>query len=181
MVDTTLVLWGQTLIYSCYSIAIILLIAWFGYKITKTGKSTKVKPALFYSFVGMLIAMGVSLHIVTYETIPWKAMDHHRASIKADKVFDITVGDHKFNLPAKKLIVNVNDKVLFNVISNDLTYGFGVFRSDNTMLFQMQVVPGHNNDILWQFLKPGLYTIRSTEYSGPKGISMIEKDVLEVI
>lgn len=24
----------------------------------------------------------------------------------------------------------------------------------------------------WEFVKPGLYTIRSTEYSGPKGIGM---------
>ena len=52
----------------------------------------------------------------------------------------------------------------------DLTYGFGLFRPDNSMVFQMQVVPGHRNDILWQFDRPGVYTIRSTEYSGPAGI-----------
>jgi len=77
--------------------------------------------------------------------------------------------------------VNLNDKVLFDVTSEDLTYGFGLFRKDNTMMFQMQVVPGHRNDILWQFNKPGVYTIRSTEYSGPKGIAMIEKDAVEVL
>ena len=49
------------------------------------------------------------------------------------------------------------------------------------MLFQMQVVPGHRNDILWKFVKPGLYTIRSTEYSGPKGVAMIEENVVEVV
>ena len=49
------------------------------------------------------------------------------------------------------------------------------------MLFQMQVVPGHRNDILWQFLQPGVYTIRSTEYSGPKGIAMIEENAVEVV
>ena len=58
--------------------------------------------------------------------------------------------------------------MLFTVTSSDLTYGFGLFRPDNSMLFQMQVVPGHRNDILWQFDKPGVYTIRSTEYSGPR-------------
>jgi cytochrome c oxidase subunit 2 len=71
--------------------------------------------------------------------------------------------------------------VLFDVSSNDLTYGFGLFRQDNSMLFQMQVIPGHRNDILWQFSKSGIYSIRSTEYSGPKGAFMIEKDVVEVI
>lgn len=71
--------------------------------------------------------------------------------------------------------------VVFDVTSKDLTYGFGLFREDNTMLFQMQVVPGHRNDIMWKFVKPGLYTIRSTEYSGPKGIAMIVENAVEVI
>ena len=48
------------------------------------------------------------------------------------------------------------------------------------MMFQMQVVPGHLNDILWHFEKPGVYSIRSTEYSGPAGYAMIEKDVIVV-
>lgn len=71
--------------------------------------------------------------------------------------------------------------VRFDVTSDDLTYGFGVFRPDHTMVFQMQVVPGHKNDVLWRFTKPGLYTIRSTEYSGPKGYAMIVQDAIEVV
>jgi len=67
------------------------------------------------------------------------------------------------------------------VVSKDLTYGFGLFRRDNTMAFQMQVIPGHINDILWQFDRPEVYSIRSTEYSGPKGIKMIVRDVVEVV
>jgi cytochrome c oxidase subunit 2 len=85
-----------------------------------------------------------------------------------------------FKLPSEKLLIDCNDLVLFDVTSNDLTYGFGLFRQDNTMVFQMQVIPGHKNDVLWQFTKPGLYTIRSTEYSGPKGAMMIVKDAVEV-
>lgn len=181
MVDSQVVLNGQTIAYSCYAVAIILLMAWFGYQISKPGKSNKVSSVLFYSFVTMLIVLGVSLHIITYNTIPWTSMDLNRAEIKADKVFDISIENHQFKLPSEKLIINVNDKAMFNVYSKDLTYGFGLFRSDNSMVFQMQVVPGHLNDILWQFDKPGVYTIRSTEYSGPKGAQMILKDVVEVV
>ncbi len=180
MVDSNTVLNGQTIAYTCYTIVIMLVMAWFAMRVTK-GKSSKVSSKLFFSFVGFLVVLGISIHIVTYNTIPWTPMDHNRASIKADKVFDISVENHKFILPSEKMIINTNDKVLFNVTSKDLTYGFGLFREDNTMLFQMQVVPGHNNDLLWQFLKPGIYSIRSTEYSGPKGINMIEKNVVEVI
>jgi len=104
----------------------------------------------------------------------------HRADIAADKVFDIGVANHRFQLPVEKLHVACNDKVLFNVTSEDLTYGFGLFRQDHSMLFQMQVVPGHRNDILWQFDKPGVYTIRSTEYSGPAGVNMVVKDAVVV-
>jgi cytochrome c oxidase subunit 2 len=76
--------------------------------------------------------------------------------------------------------IRCHEKVLFKVTSNDLTYGFGLFRKDNSMVFQMQVVPGHMNDILWQFDKEGVYYIRSTEYSGPKGVDMIVKDAVVV-
>ncbi len=180
MVDSQLVLYGQTIAYTCYAIVIILVMGWFGLKITKSGKSSKISHAFFYTFVGFLVVLGVSLHVVTYNTIPWAPMDVNRDDIQPDKVFNITVENHQFILPSEKLLIEVGEKALFDVTSNDLTYGFGVFRADNSMIFQMQVVPGHRNDILWQFEKPGVYTIRSTEYSGPKGAQMILKDVVIV-
>ncbi len=181
MIDSKLVLTGQTLAYTFYCIVIILLVLWFSIKVTGKGKGLAVKPALFYTFVGFLTVLGVSLHIITYNTIPWAEMDLNRNNYKPDKTFVITVKDHKFILPSDKLIINVNDNVLFDVKSEDLTYGFGLFRSDNSMMFQMQVVPGHRNDLMWHFDREGVYTIRSTEYSGPKGVFMIEKDVVEVL
>ncbi|MFA5817418.1 MAG: hypothetical protein WC865_17590 [Bacteroidales bacterium] len=181
MVDSQVVLNGQTIAYTCYAIVMILLVGWFGFRVTRTGRGNKVSLALFYSFTGLLVVLGVSLHIITFNTIPWASMDIGRDKIKPDKVFDISVENHQFRLPSEKLVINVDDKVLFNVTSADLTYGFGLFRTDNSMLFQMQVVPGHRNDILWQFSKPGVYTIRSTEYSGPKGAAMILKDAVEVV
>ena len=181
MVDSEIVLNGQTIAYTFYAIVIILVMGWFGIRITRSGKGNKVSHALFYTFVIFLTVLGVSLHIITYNTIPWAPMDINRADIEPDKVFAITVENHQFILPSEKLDILVGEKALFDVTSNDLTYGFGLFRQDNSMLFQMQVVPGHRNDILWQFNKPGVYTIRSTEYSGPKGVQMILKDVVEVV
>lgn len=181
MVDSTTVLTGQTIAYTLYCLVIIMLVAWFAIRITGKGTGKGVRPALFYTFAGFLTVLGVSLHIITYNTIPWAEMDLKRSEIKPDKSFSITVKDHQFVMPSEKLVINVNDKVLFNVRSEDLTYGFGLFRSDNSMLFQMQVVPGHKNDLLWYFDREGVYTIRSTEYSGPKGASMILKDAVHVV
>jgi cytochrome c oxidase subunit 2 len=181
MVDSEMVLTGQTIAYTIYCIVIILIVAWFAWKITGNGNGKGVKPALFYTFVGFLTVLGVSLHIITLNTIPWTKMDLNRSDYTPDKSFNITVRNHQFILPEEKMVVNVDDKVLFDVTSDDLTYGFGLFREDNSMLFQMQVVPGHRNDIIWHFDRPGVYTIRSTEYSGPKGAAMIVKDAVQVV
>jgi cytochrome c oxidase subunit 2 len=156
-------------------------VGWFSIKVTGKGEGIPVKPKWFYAFVIFLAILGVSLHMITYNTIPWAEMDLNRDEYKPDKTFVITVKDHQFIMPSEKLLINVNDKVLFDVQSADLTYGFGLFRQDNTMMFQMQVVPGHRNDLLWHFDRPGVYSIRSTEYSGPKGINMILKDAVEVV
>jgi cytochrome c oxidase subunit 2 len=181
MVDSSMVLYGQTLAYTFYCLALLSLMGWFSYKITRKGKEGVIKNTLFYSFVTFLIVLGVSLHIITYNTIPWAPIDMNRAEIKADKVFDIVAEKHHFILPAEKLMIKCHEKALFKVTSNDLTYGFGLFRKDNSMVFQMQVVPGHMNDILWQFDKPGIYTIRSTEYSGPEGVNMLVNDAVVVM
>ncbi|MCE1189870.1 MAG: cytochrome C oxidase subunit II [Ignavibacteria bacterium] len=181
MVDSNVVLTGQTYAYTLYVLAIMSLMAWFAYKLTKTESTKEVKPVYFYSFVSLLIVVGVTLHIFTYHTIPWAPIDLNRKDIKADRVFNINMKDHKFILPEQKMLIKAGEMVLFNVTSDDLTYGFGLFREDNSMVMQMQVIPGHNNDILWHFEKPGVYTIRSTEYSGWKGYQMIEKNVVQVV
>lgn len=180
MVDSSVVLFGQTLAYTLYCLAMIAVVAWFAYRVTRGDEPSPVRPVLFYAFVGFLAVLGVSLHIITYNTIPWAPMDLNRGAYTADRTFDITVAEHRFQLPADPMRVECGETVLFDVTSEDLTYGFGLFREDHSMVFQMQVVPGHRNDILWTFDRPGVYTIRSTEYSGPRGVRMIEEDAVVV-
>jgi len=180
MVDSSVVLNGQAIAYTIYAIVVLLFMAWFAMKITSTGKAGVLSNKLFAILVIFLTVLGVSLHIATSNTIPWVPIDLNRSNYTPDKTYNITVADHQFVLPEKQLTAKVGELVLFDVKSGDLTYGFGIFREDNTMVCQMQVVPGHRNDLLWKFEKPGKYTIRSTEYSGPKGHKMIIKDALIV-
>jgi len=94
----------------------------------------------------------------------------------------IEVKEYRFYLPEKPIRIPVNVPVEFVVVSYDLVYGFGIFRKDGTMVFQMQVVPKpYVNRIVWVFDQPGLYDIRSTEYSGPKHPWMYVSDAIEVI
>jgi cytochrome c oxidase subunit 2 len=92
-------------------------------------------------------------------------------------VFAISAADHRFNCrePAH---VQCNRQVLFDVTSEDLTYGFGLFRPTTRYLPDL-VVPGHRT--IWEFGKNGEYSIRSTEYSGPEGVDMTVHDAVRVV
>ena len=114
MVDPKTVLWGQTIAYTCYCLAIMALIAWFAFKVTRKANEKPFNSAIFYAFFAFLVVLGVSLHIVTHETIPWKAMDLGRARIAADREFEITIADHEFKLPAERMVIKKGEIVRFN-------------------------------------------------------------------
>jgi len=181
MVDSIDVLATLKLVYGIYAFIAISLIGWFGYRITKPkDHSAGPKPALFWTYVVVLMVIGTGLHFLTYNAVPWVPIDLNRADIKADTVFDITYEDHQMSFSSFPMQVGCGDHVVFNAISNDLTYGFGIFRTDHTMVTQMQVVPQSRNDLMWKFEKNGTYYIRSTEYSGPKGAKMVAPNAIVV-
>jgi len=179
-VSTQMVLNGQTVAYTIYVLAIFSVMGWFAYRVTRTNPGDGVRPRWFWTFFVMLVIAGVSLHLLTHYTIPWKEVDIRSAEITPDQSFNIRVANHQFHFPADKLVIKKGQYVRFDVRSDDLTYGFGLFRPNNSMLFQMQVVPGHSNQIVWHFDEPGTFTVRSTEYSGPNGVDMIKKDAVVV-
>ena len=207
IVDSSDVLDLLKVVYTIYVFAAMSLMLWFAKGVTNpAGKPWFVKPATFYMYVGLLITVGVSIHILTFNKIPWVETDFKRHTIEKDPSFDkskqlfnIVVkqnkdrnspnhGEQKFYLPKDKmnekgqLVVECGKYIVFDVVSNDLTYGFGLFRTDGSMIAQMQVVPGSRNDLMWQFHRNGTYTIRSTEYSGPKGgRHMTIKDAVVVV
>ncbi len=192
MVDSNTVLWGQTIIYTLYCLAILAVVGWFALRITRPVDAPPiVKPALFYGFVAFLTVTGVSLHIVTFNTIPWVSDDLNAHTVGKDvPTFEFTVKKHKYHhegreMPAEvaesdRIQVPCGELVKFSVTTEDNTYGFGLFRQNNSMLMQMQVVPGHPNELVWTFVRNGLYTIRSTEYSGPAGNALTVKNAISV-
>ncbi len=153
--------------YSIYALLIVSVIAWFGYNLTRKEKVRSIVRIPFYGYIAFLVAGGVGHHIFTYNAIPWVAEDIMRHDIKADHEYTIAIDKHRWKLPEKPIRFKQGDKVRFNVTSTDLTYGFGLFRKDGTMVMQMQVLPKHKNDILWTFNECGKFDLTSTEYSGP--------------
>ncbi|WP_457596397.1 hypothetical protein [Hydrogenimonas sp.] len=153
--------------YSIYALLILSVIAWFAYNLTRKEKAKSIVRIPFYGYIAFLVAGGVGHHIFTYNTIPWVAEDIMRHDIDADRTYDIEIDRHKWKLPEEKMVANMGEKIRFNVKSRDVTYGFGLFRKDGSMVMQMQVVPGYENDILWTFRECGKFDLMSTEYSGP--------------
>ncbi len=180
MADSVDVLSTLKLVYTIYALAVISLIAWYAYRITQQGEVKPAKKAIFWTYVTVLITMGTGLHFLTFNLVPWVPMDLDRANIKSEKTFKITYKDHVITLDEKPMRVPCNKYVIFDAYSEDLTYGFGIFRQDHSLVTQMQVVPGNGNDLMWKFGKNGTYYIRSTEYSGPKGAQMIVQDAVIV-
>ena len=153
--------------YSIYALLIISVIAWFAFNLTRKEKAKSVVRIPFYGYIAFLVAGGVGHHIFTYNAIPWVEQDIKREDIKPDRVFNISVQKHQWSFSDKPMRAKMGEQVEFNVKSKDLTYGFGLFRKDGTMVMQMQVLPKHKNDILWTFNECGKFDLTSTEYSGP--------------
>ncbi|WP_457625449.1 cytochrome C oxidase subunit II [Persephonella sp.] len=184
MTTSTEVLFALKIVYTIYAFAIISLVGWFAYRVTKKPQTYKtwITPKVFYSYLGILVLVGVGIHILTYNKIPWVAWELKKHKIPADREIVIKVKDHRFIFPEPTPItIKCGEIIKFNVLSEDLTYGFGLFRPDHSMVFQMQVVPKHDNILLWRFHEEGNFYVLSTEYSGPKGARMKVPDAFRVI
>ena len=127
-----------------------------------------------------LIGVFLVFNIVTLSPIvPWQGWLFW-SDPAPDQTVAVEFGDYEIRLPGESVVVKTGEYVEFAATSTDVTYGLGVFRKDNTMVFQMQVLPGRENRIVWKFEEPGSYDVRSTEYSGPRHSEMFVPDAIRV-
>lgn len=180
MIESSDVLSLMKVVYTVYVMLVMSLIGLYALGITRIKQILPKIKIPFYGWIGLLVFAGVGIHIMTFSKVPWVKWDLNRDKIKADQEFSIAIADYKFQLPEKHLIIKEGQTVRFNLESKDYTYGFGLFREDGTLVFQMQVVPGSRNDLVWKFNKSGAYSIRSTEYSGPKGGNLLVKNAVVI-
>lgn len=159
----------------------VLSMMWFYARgLTSGRKSSLMAKIPFYGWIGFLVVASIAFHVLTAWQVPWVAWELKRSRINPDREVVVSVKGHQFSLPGDGIRIKQGEIVRFRVRSEDLTYGFGVFRENGLMEFQMQVIPGHDNDIIWAFSRPGLYSVRSTEYAGPQTWKMHAKNVIEV-
>ncbi len=127
----------------------------------------------------ILIVVFVIVNAVTLSTlIPWQSWQIWQDPEPA-QVVKVAYADNIISMDTP-VQIKTGEYVQFSATTSDVTYGFGVFRKDNSLVFQMQVLPGRENKMTWKFDEPGMYDVRSTEYSGPKHSDMVVRDALEV-
>jgi len=129
---------------------------------------------------GVLIFVALAFNIFSLSPlVPWQQWLLWSHPIPTQSV-RVEMGDYEIRLPSGGIQVKTNEYMEFVATSTDVTYGFGVFRQDGTLVFQMQVLPGYENKIVWKFDAPGVYDMRSTEYSGPRHPEMFIEDAILV-
>lgn len=180
MVDSLGILSLMKVVYSIYLVVVFAMMGTFVIAITRRRRVQPRFRVPFYGWVALLVIAGVGIHVLTFNKIPWVKWEKENGTLAADRAFDINVSGHRFQLPSEQLLIDEGEMVRFNVESDDYTYGFGLFRDDGSMVFQMQVVPGYNNSIVWKFSESGTFDIRSTEYSGPRGGNLLVSDAVVV-
>ncbi len=127
----------------------------------------------------VLIVVFVIVNAVTLSSlIPWQTWQIWQKPTPS-QVVNVAYDNYVITMDTP-VEVKAGEYVQFAATSADVTYGFGVFRKDHSMVFQMQVLPGRTNVITWKFDEPGMYDVRSTEYSGPKHSDMFVPDAIEV-
>lgn len=168
-------------LYLALVLIVLSLMLFYVRGLTSAGKSSGRLTGAFYLWIGFLVAIAILFHVFTAWKVPWVHWEISRLHTKADQEISITAAKHQFVLPSAGLQAVTGQKIKFKLLSKDLTYGFGVFRRDGGLEFQMQVLPGHSNEIIWIFSSPGQYSIRSTEYAGLDTGKMYLKDILEVL
>jgi cytochrome c oxidase subunit 2 len=129
-----------------------------------------------YFLIGVFLVFNV---ITLSPIVPWQEWLLWSDPTPAQQ-FPVEFKDYEIRLPPGGIEARVGEYVEFVATSADVTYGFGVFRPDNSIVFQMQVPPGRENSIIWRFDAPGTYDVRSTEYSGPRHSEMYVKDAIRV-
>lgn len=128
----------------------------------------------------ILIGVFLVFNIITLSPpIPWQQWLFW-SNPTPDQTVVVEFGDYEIGLPSDGIEAKVGQYVEFAATSTDVTYGLGVFRKDNSLVFQMQVLPGRENRIVWKFDEPGIYDVRSTEYSGPRHSEMYVLDAIRV-
>ena len=110
-------------------------------------------------FIFAVIALGVLL-LATLAFIPYG----DNAAARGQQ--QVQVEGQQFAWVVTPSTITAGVPVRFEVTAKDVNHGFAVYNDDNTLLLQIQAVPGSTSHIVYTFKVPGRYQVVCLEFCG---------------
>lgn len=160
--------------------AIVFLLT--GFRIAEDGGKEVKKRAYRVRriwFVGLLIVGVLMSGVVIAGDLPYAETSTTQVASGVTQVSESEAEDPLVvNVTGKQWAWDIEQRELpadraikFRVTSADVNHGFGIYRGD-TLVAQVQAMPGYTNVLILRFDKPGEYRIRCLEYCGAAHTSM---------
>lgn len=141
-------------------------------------KGGEVSPAGLNRYRGLFFAaLAIVLGVLLFFTLPLSPYVLF-AHEQPEKVIDVVTRQFSFTLsdqsPGKwtptegtsGIVLRAGALVEFRVTSRDVNHGFGIFDPENTLIAQVQSMPGYVNRLRVRLERPGIYNIFCLEYCG---------------
>ena len=116
-----------------------------------------------------LLVAGVIIFVATTQVLPY-----------ATTRGEVTPGAVEIDAVGKQWLwqlsqheVDAGTTVIFNVRTEDVNHGLGIYDSELRLLAQTQAMPGYENKLKYTFSEPGQYRLLCMEYCGLAHHSMI--------
>lgn len=106
-----------------------------------------------------LCAIGLVVSIVSLREWP------HAIALDRDHV-EVNVLGGQWWWSIDRDQVPLGEPVIFNVTTEDVTHGMGVYDEEMRLLFQTQAMPGYVNRVAYTFDRPGSYKVLCLEFCG---------------
>lgn len=97
------------------------------------------------------------------------AFPYGKPATLAGRHYSVTALQYAFELPA---VVPVDTPIVFDVTSQDVNHGFGIYDPQGRLVAQVQAMPDYVNHLPLRFSVRGHYLVRCLEFCGIAHASM---------
>ncbi len=155
-----------TVIYtiSCIVALIAVLVIWHSTHRTDSGESNAVDTQKLAHrektwFLMVVAALGALL-LATLPFIPYG----DTAAAEGQQAVSVRGLQFAWLIEPQQITAGVPTR--FTVEADDVSHGFAVYNDDNTLLFQIQAIPGYASEYVHTFDEPGRYQVVCLEFCG---------------
>ena len=153
------------LIISVTLIALLALVFLFFVRSSSAAGGENTLPSNTEKFRTLLIAGFILLiGIVTVSTLnPWP---HAAEAGSSPSQLTVKVNGAQWYWDVSHEELPVNTPIVFEVTSQDVNHGFGIYAPDGRLLTQTQAMPGYINKLYFTFPKTGTFKVLCLEFCG---------------